>query len=151
MPEFEKLTKYIPLLDHADLGRWVIDEENDGTMEHPIQFPFVAYSKLVSDFIEDVGIFVEENPELHLTRYGEILEACGLEWSSQSMSGAIVEDLDAKVVCALIVSAVRAERFYDGALLNFFKNGSMMRWLHRLREINEHTYNDVIGDKERFK
>ena len=67
MPEFEKLTKYIPLLDHADLGRWVIDEENDGTMEHPIQFPFVAYSKLVSDFIEDVGIFVEENPELHLT------------------------------------------------------------------------------------
>ena len=67
------------------------------------------------------------------------------------MSGAIVEDLDAKVVCALIVSAVRAERFYDGALLNFFKNGSMMRWLHRLREINEHTYNDVIGDKERFK
>ena len=151
MPEFEKLTKYIPLLDHADLGRWVIDEENDGTMEHPIQFPFVAYSKLVSDFIEDVGIFVEENPELHLTRYGEILEACGLEWSSQSMSGAIVEDLDAKVVCALIVGAVRAERFYDGALLNFFKNGSMMRWLHRLREINEHTYNDVIGDKERFK
>lgn len=151
MPEFEKLTKYIPLLDHADLGRWVIDEENDGTMEHPIQFPFVAYSKLVSDFIEDVGIFVEENPELHLTRYGEILEACGLEWSSQSMSGAIVEDLDAKVVCALIVGAVRAERFYDGALLNFFKNGGMMRWLHRLREINEHTYNDVIGDKERFK
>lgn len=151
MPDFEKLTNYIPLLDHADLGRWVIDEENDGTMEHPIQFPFVAYSKLVSDFIEDVGIFVEENPELHLTRYGEILEACGLEWSSQSMSGAIVEDLDAKVVCALIVGAVRAERFCDGALLNFFKNGSMMRWLHRLREINEHTYNDVIGDKERFK
>ena len=151
MPDFERLTKYIPLLDHADLGRWVIDEENDGTMEHSIQFPFVAYSKLVSNFIEDVGIFVEENSEMHLTRYGEILEACGLEWSTQSMSGAIVEDLDAKVVCALIVGAVRAERFCDGALLNFFKNGSMTRWLHRLREINEHTYNDVIGDKERFK
>ena len=61
MPDFERLTKYIPLLDQADIGIWVIDKENDGTIEHPIQFPFVAYSKLVSNFIEDVGIFVEEN------------------------------------------------------------------------------------------
>lgn len=151
MPDFERLTKYIPLLDQADIGIWVIDKENDGTIEHPIQFPFVAYSKLVSNFIEDVGIFVEENSEMHLTRYGEILEACGLEWSTQSMSGAIVEDLDAKVVCALIVGAVRAERFCDGALLNFFKNGSMMRWLCRLQEINEYTNNDTIGEKERYK
>lgn len=151
MPDFERLTKYIPLLDQADIGSWVIDKENDGTMEHPIQFPFVAYSKLVSNFIEDVGIFVVENPELHLTRYGEILEECGLEWSTQSMSGAIVEDLDAKVVCALIVGAVRAERFCDGSLLNFFKNGSMMRWLCRLQEINEYTNNDTIGEKERSK
>lgn len=138
MPDFEILTKYIPLLNQAGIGSWVIDEENDGTMEHPIQFPFVAYSKLVSNFIEDVGIFVEENPELHLTRYGEILERRGLEWSSQSMRGAIVEDLDAKAVCALIVGAVRAERFCDGALLNFFENGSVMRWLRRLHELNEH-------------
>ena len=151
MPDFERLTKYIPLLDQADIGIWVIDKENDGTIEHPIQFPFVAYSKLVSNFIEDVGIFVEENSEMHLTQYGEILEACGLEWSTQSMSGAIVEDLDAKVVCALIVGAVRAERFCDGALLNFFKNGSMMRWLCRLQEINEYTNNDTIGEKERYK
>ena len=151
MPDFERLTKYIPLLDQADIGIWVIDKENDGTIEHPIQFPFVAYSKLVSNFIKDVGIFVEENSEMHLTRYGEILEACGLEWSTQSMSGAIVEDLDAKVVCALIVGAVRAERFCDGALLNFFKNGSMMRWLCRLQEINEYTNNDTIGEKERYK
>lgn len=151
MPDFERLTKYIPLLDQADIGIWVIDKENDGTIEHPIQLPFVAYSKLVSNFIEDVGFFVEENSEMHLTRYGEILEACGLEWSTQSMSGAIVEDLDAKVVCALIVGAVRAERFCDGALLNFFKNGSMMRWLCRLQEINEYTNNDTIGEKERYK
>lgn len=148
MPDFERLTKYIPLLDQAEIGNWVIDKENDGTMEHPIHFSFVAYSKLVSNFIEDVGIFVEENLELPLTRYGEILEECGLEWSSQSMSGAIVEDLDAKVVCALIVGAVRAERFCDGALLNFFKNGSMMRSLCLLQEINEYTNSDTIGEKE---
>lgn len=148
MYRFEKLTKYIPLLDQTEIGNWVIDTENDGTIEHPIQFPFVAYSSLVSNFIDDVSGFVEDNPELHLNRYPDILEESGLEWSTQSMSGAIAEDLDAKVVCALIVGAVRAERFCDGALLNFFTNGSMMKWLHRLQEIEEHTNNDIFGEKE---
>lgn len=147
MYRFEKLTKYIPLLDQTEIGNWVIDTENDGTIEHPIQFPFVAHSSLVSNFIDDVSGFVEDNPELHLNRYPDILEESGLEWSTQSMSGAIAEDLDAKVVCALIVGAVRAERFCDGALLNFFTNGSMMRWLHRLQEIGEHT-NNIFREKE---
>ena len=148
MYRFEKLTKYIPLLDQTEIGNWVIDTENDGTIEHPIQFPFVAYSSLVSNFIDDVSGFVEDNPELHLNRYPDILEESGLEWSTQSMSGAIAEDLDAKVVCALIVGAVRAERFCDGALLKFFTNGSMMKWLHRLQEIEEHANNDIIREKE---
>ena len=148
MYRFEKLTKYIPLLDQTEIGNWVIDTENDGTIEHPIQFPFVAYSSLVSNFIDDVSGFVEDNPELHLNRCPDILEESGLEWSTQSMSGAIAEDLDAKVVCALIVGAVRAERFCDGALLIFFTNGSIMRWLHRLQEIEEHTNNDIIREKE---
>ena len=63
MYRFEKLTKYIPLLDQTEIGNWVIDTENDGTIEHPIQFPFVAYSSLVSNFIDDVSGFVEDNPE----------------------------------------------------------------------------------------
>ena len=120
----------------------------EGSEIYPIQFPFVAYSSLVSNFIDDVSVFVEDNPELHLNRYPDILEESGLEWSTQSMSGAIAEDLDAKVVCALIVGAVRAERFCDGALLNFFTNGSMMKWLHRLQEIEEHANNDIIREKE---
>ena len=147
MYRFEKLTKYIPLLDQTEIGNRAADTANDGTIEHPIQFPFVAYSSLVSNFIDDVSGFVEDNPELHLNRYPDILEESGLEWSTQSMSGAIAEDLDAKVVCALIVGAVRAERFCDGALLNFFTNGSMMRWLHRLQEIGEHT-NNIFREKE---
>lgn len=117
----------------------------------PFSFLLLRILNWLATSSKTLGFFVVENPELHLTRYGEILEECGLEWSTQSMSGAIVEDLDAKVVCALIVGAVRAERFCDGALLNFFKNGSMMRWLCRLQEINEYTNNDTIGEKERSK
>lgn len=148
MRRFEELTKYIPLLDQAEIGRWIIDAKNDGTVEHPIQFPYVAYSRLVSRFIDDVHDFVGDHPELHLTRYSDILVEVGLEWSIQSMNGAIVENLNEQAVCALIVGAVRAERFCNGALLNFFKSGSIMRWLCRLQEIDENTSNGIIREKE---
>lgn len=38
---------------------------------------------------------------------------------------------------ALLLEPVRAERFCDGALLGFFEDGSVKRWLLRLREIDD--------------
>ena len=55
------------------------------------------------------------------------------------MSEADVSKLDAQCVMALIVGAVRAERFCDGALLGFFKDGSIQKWLTRLKEIDGGT------------
>lgn len=37
------------------------------------------------------------------------------------MSTAVVENLDAKCVLAMILGAVRVDRFCDGALLGFFE------------------------------
>ena len=51
------------------------------------------------------------------------------------MSEADVSRLDGKCVMAMIVGAVRAERFCDGALLSFFKDGNIEKWLMRLKEI----------------
>lgn len=137
MNQFETLTKYIPLIEQDEIGHWHIDRENDGTLEHPIQFPFVVFSEMSSRFVDDICAFVEKYPEWELTHYGQILEENGLNWNIESMSGAIVDDLDPRCVCALLVGAVRAERFCDGALMEFFKNGSISRWLNRLKEIDE--------------
>ena len=38
---YESLIKYLPLLSSDGIGDWVIDKENDGTSEHPIQMPYV--------------------------------------------------------------------------------------------------------------
>ena len=73
MNKFESLIKYLPLLDD-NIGTWVIDRENDGTPEFPIQMPFVDYSEIVHHFIEDVYDFNNKNKEFELSRYGEILE-----------------------------------------------------------------------------
>ena len=135
MSKFTELTKYLSLMEDDNIGSWIIDRENDGTPEYPIQMPFVNYSEMVHRFIDDVYAFSDNNKDFELTRYGEILERNGLEWGTKSMSEADVFSLDAQCVMALIMGAVRAERFCDGALLGFFKDGSIRRWLERLKEV----------------
>ena len=63
MDQFKSLTKYIPLIEDDHIGRWHIDRENDGTPEHPIQFPFVVFSEMVNQFVDDVYAIVEGYPE----------------------------------------------------------------------------------------
>lgn len=71
-----------------------------------------------------------------LNHYSDILNANGIERGMDSMSTAVVENLDAKCVLALILGAICAERFCDGALLGFFENDSIARWLERLKALD---------------
>ncbi|QGX66824.1 hypothetical protein GPA07_15825 [Bacillus sp. ms-22] len=132
MNKFEILTKYIPMLQENRIGVWVIDRENDGTAEHPIQMPFVNYSEMVRQFINDVYTFEEQNKDMELTRYADILKENGLEWEMDDLENVDVSDLNAQCVLALVTGVVRAERFCDGVIFNFFKSGAMLKWLERL-------------------
>ena len=135
MSKFDILTKYISMIQPDSIGEFVIDKENDGKTEHPIQMPFVGYSEMVHNFIDDVYTFEKSNKDMELTRYGEILKDNGLEWDSESMKSADISNLNLQCVMALIMGAVRAERFCDGALLDFFKSGYILKWLERLKSI----------------
>ncbi len=135
MSKFSFLTKYIQMIQSDRIGEWIVDKENDGTPEHPIQMPFVGYSRMVDSFHEDLYKYCDEHPEYEHTRYGETLEKNNIEWSTESMQAADVSKLDAKCVIAILIGAVRAERFCDGALLNFFESGCILKWLERLNNI----------------
>jgi hypothetical protein len=37
----------------------------------------------------------------------------------------------------LLMGAIRADRFSEGALLYFFETGTITKWLNRLKEIDE--------------
>lgn len=134
--KFEILTKYIPQLSKAEYGNWIIDRESKGTPESPIQMPFVNYSDFVSVFLQDVYRCIDDNEDMELNRYGEILEKNGLKWEIESMKEAEVSVLDAQCIMALITGAVRAERFCDGALLDFLQSGCFVKWLNRLKQID---------------
>ena len=130
MGQYDSLWKYIELCSSDDIGEWVLDKENDGSMAHPIRFPFVVYSKVVHEFIEDVHRCAEQTGPKN---YGEVLKRYGIEWGLQSMSRADVTLLPSEAVLALLLGAVRAEKFCDGALLGFFKDGSIQKWLTELK------------------
>lgn len=132
---FRNLTKYLQLLEDDDFGTLVVDLENDRNQKNTIQMPYVKYSKTVECFVNDVYEFMDDYMDFELNRYVEILEKNGLQWDLKSMSGADVSSLDAQCVIALIMGVIRADRFFEGTLLDFLKDGSISRWLRRLDEI----------------
>lgn len=108
-----------------------------------MRMPYVSYSDMVHHFIDDIYDFIDHNKDMELNRYGDILNQNGLKWGSKSMSTADVSNLDAQCIMALITGAVRAERFCDGALLGFFKDGSIRKWLERLKELDNGSGTEV--------
>ncbi len=134
---FESLTKYLPQLTEGQhYGDWVIDRESKGTTDDPIMAPFVDYGKIATDIESAVCGFVDEHPEFELTRYSDILKRNGLGRDGESIADADVSTLGGQAVMALLVRAIRAERFCDGALLEFFEQGCIKRWIERLQEID---------------
>jgi len=133
---FEALTGYLPLFREARYGGWIIDRENDGSPEHPMQFPYVEYSRAATDFTAEVYRFVEENRSMELTGYRDILNAAGIEWGADSMRNADVSSLDGRTVMAMILGVIRADRFVEGTLLKFLEDGSISKWLSRLYSLD---------------
>lgn len=134
---YKSLTDFLPMLEDDKIGGWVINRVNDGTPEHPFQMPFANYVKIVREVEDAIYDFEQNHPEYELNRYGNILRANGIEWGMDSMSAKDVSVLDSKCIMAMLMGAVRAERFCDGALLGFFKKGCIKKWLERLKEIDE--------------
>ena len=133
---YEKITKYLDEFTGTEFGTWIFDNKNDGTPEHPAQMPFLSYSSVIMHFIEDVHSFVYEYEEIGLYNYEKVLEENGIEWGMESMAKTEVDNLDAKCVIALIFGVIRAERFSEGILLVFLKNGFIIRWLERLKTLD---------------
>lgn len=137
MKKYSVLTKYINLLKNDNIGEWNCDKENDGSLERPIQLPFVIYSITVKKLADDIYKFAKESDEIVPSKYAEILQANGIEWGYDSMMKADASVLDAQCILALLIASLRAERFCDGALLGFIESGAVTRWLKRLQELDE--------------
>ena len=134
------------MIQSDGIGKWVVEKDNDGLLKHSIQMPFVDYSEIVHSFIDDVYFFEESNRNMILNRYEDILRKNDIEWTIESMTKADISNLNAQCVLALIMGAIRAERFCEGVLLDLFNSGYIVNWLERLNRIEkvgrENGYNE---------
>lgn len=133
---YETITEFLPKLVDSNYGTWHVDTEHKGTEDDPIQMPFFGYDRTVRDLVHAIYDFVDNHEEMGLTKYSEILEENGLKWGTESMENADVSSLDGRCVMALMVGALRADRFCEGALLGFLKSGAITRWVERLQDID---------------
>ena len=134
MGKYDILFKYIDLFSNDTFGEWFFDKENDGSITHPIQMPYVMYTQAVDDFVSDVHLCWEKSG---LKDYIHILNSHGIEWGSESMSNADTNNLPSEAILALLLGAAHAEKFCDGALLDFLKCGSVQKWLQELKNRDE--------------
>lgn len=132
--EFRSLTDYIPKLQNVDTGKWYPEKQSgDGSVEKLFQMPFVAYSNTIDELEKEMYHFDKEHPQYNLKEYRAILEESGVS----ALEVFDVTNAEAKVVLALILCIFRTERFCDGTIKAFLENGCILRWLERLKEIDE--------------
>ncbi len=123
---YERLTAFIPAVKKGFYGEWLGG--------HDDILPFVLYSWDIRTLAEKIFCFADDHREEGYGDFSRILYGNGIVWSSEGMKKADVSALDGKTVFALLLGAVRAERYRDGALMDFCESGCVLRWLERLRE-----------------
>ena len=118
---YEALTKYLTDFQGSDAD------------------PTDAFYHAIPELKAAIQATADANPDFKLNRYGEILANNGIKWEYGSMSRANVSALDGQTVMALLMGALRAERFRDGVLFDFLKDGVLQRWLQRLQALDQQS------------
>lgn len=128
MSIYKTLTDYLTDIENNTSGDWIIHSEKP--------MPYTMYSPVIRRFEKEVYIFEENHPEYELNHYNDTLRANGIEWETKAMQNADVSQMDGKSVMALLMGAVRGERACEGVLLSLFENGTIKKWLLRLKELD---------------
>ena len=105
-----------------------------GTMDDPLPWPHIVYSKNVIKLEEAVYNFHNSNPDYGLKDYMGVLGRYG--YTDINVRTIDVSKMDDICLMALFMALIRGERFCDGLILGALEAGAVQRWLARLREID---------------
>ena len=135
---FESLTKYIEEFNIESFGEVPniqLDEEDDGKTA---VFSHASYEPIVYKFMDDVYDFNDTHNPIPNNDYMKVIEeyAAG---DIDKLKGLDTSDMDSTVAFAYILMVIRGERFCDGLLLRNLEDGTIIKWLNRLKEIDENS------------
>lgn len=132
---YEALTAFIPFMESGNFGDWS-ERAGDGTPENPYVMCHIDYDEQIIRLNHTLYEFEKEHTELDLFNFPEILEKSGINCSGDSMVTMDVSSLDGRTILAMMRLVFSMERFSDGTVLEFCKNGCFLRWLQRLKDID---------------
>lgn len=127
--QFRVLTKYIGRLS----DRTMID---DNIVDHMTYFPFAEF--------ETEWVY---SPFPNHT-YWDGLEAMGVERGFDSITSKNVTALDSEQVLTLITAAFRDDHFDNGAIMEYYRSGAILKWLKRLKDIDWQKHPRSISEVE---
>lgn len=133
MAKYESITKYIPLIENGNFGDWApLKVDSDDVT----QMPYVDYSDLIMDFLQDFYAYMTASAPF-LRDYQAILaKYLGAGWNIDRLPNVDVTSANEELTLALIMTVLRADRFAEGTLLHFLKNGRILAWLKHLQELD---------------
>lgn len=103
--------------------------------------PHISNRDVIFNFIRDIHKFVEDNPSLEINDYRAVLKRNNIEWNSTSMINADIQNLNDQAILASLFGVVRAERWNEGVIGLFIQNGTFIKWLEKLKELDEKSNN----------
>lgn len=132
---YYELTKFLPIFDTDYFGEWYTDNSADGSFEHPFHLPCFSYDNNIEEFSSSVLSFMDNHPEMHLENFKDILRENSIE--IETIKEVDCSLVDGRCICAMIIANVLAEKFCEGAILSSCKDRTFVKWLERLRELDE--------------
>lgn len=130
---YEPLTNLIPRVEAAT----EFDEQTRGSASADVPTPDASPYAVFDDLWRATMALIDEQPEMGLHDYADIIGANGIEWSYDPMVTADASALDGQTVAALLVAAYRAAHFDECVFPRFVRSGAILRWLRRLEQIDQ--------------
>lgn len=130
---YEQVTAYLGKLKPA---HWKYPEnQGDGSHEHPYIAGWPEYDEITSEFMHRMYEFVPNGGQ----NYDEVIyKATGVD-GHDDLTRVDVSKLDGDTILFMIFSRVRGERFSDGLFGSYVADGTMDKWLNRLKELDENN------------
>ena len=125
--KYQNLTQFLPYFAEGQSGgEWRGGKQADGQ----VIMPYVAYNEKIGEFIQEFS-----RSELADHDYGEKMDARG--WWDESAMNAAIAEMSAEDGGTCITAIWRRDRFSEGTILRFIKNGILAKLLARLKELDE--------------
>lgn len=130
---YEALTAFIPFMESGNFGDWS-ERVGDGTPENPYVMCHIDYNEQIIRLNHVLHDFEKAHD---LLNFHEILKKSGMNFGGDAIITMDVSSLDGKTIIAMIRLVFSMERFCDGTILEFCRNGCFLRWLQRLKALDD--------------